>query len=325
MGRISALAAAAVRVAAAWRSGLRKGMADARLGAGWLRQALLLAALALAFPILLGLKELARIRQRWAPWMIWPAIGMSLAAVGFEAHEAWRTLVSAPAMERVADSPPAGEENSSHGEDGGQINVSPEETARMARWKRAVEEALKAAATTQATRSEGATQAPNDAEAQKGTSATGAGPTASAGSKPQADEAAAKARGPKDQDVQKQKMDAGKELNPFAGSPAIDAQQSLENKHPEDEAAAKTQGEDVQKKEADARQGKDAGKEVDPFAASPLIGRQQLDRNTGPVGVVPFVNPEATPFWGMRAQVRGRHHWRGRHFGWGISRFHFGR
>ena len=82
MGRISALAAAAVGVAAAWRSGLRKGMADARLGAAWLRQAVLLAALALAFPILLGLKELARIRQRWAPWMIWPAIGMSLAAVG---------------------------------------------------------------------------------------------------------------------------------------------------------------------------------------------------------------------------------------------------
>jgi len=243
MGRISALAAAAVRVAAAWRSGLRKGMADARLGAGWLRQALLLAALALAFPILLGLKELARIvRQRWAPWMIWPAIGMSLAAVGFEAHEVWRTLVSAPAMERVADSPPAGEENSSHGEDDGQINISPEENARMARWKRAVEEALKAAAATQATQSEGATQAPNDAEAQKGTSATGAGPTASAGSKPQADEAAAEARDPKAQDVQKQKMDAGKELNPFAGSPAIDAQQSSENKHSDDEAAAKTSG-----------------------------------------------------------------------------------
>lgn len=241
MGWISALAAAAVRVAAAWRSGLRKGMAHRRLGAAWFRQALLLAALALAFPILLGLKELARIvRQRWAPWMIWPAIGMSLAAVGFETHAAWRTLVSAPAMVRVANSPPAAEENSTHGEDGGQINISPEENARIARWKGAVEQALKAAAPTQATPSEGAIQAPNDAEAQKGTSATGAAPTASVGSKPQADEAAAEAQDPKAQDVQKQKMDAGKELNPFASSPAIDAQQSTENKHSGDETAAKT-------------------------------------------------------------------------------------
>ena len=47
----------------------------------------------------LGSDALSRIvKGRWAPWTIGPAIGMSLAALGIEAHDMWRTAMNAPAM-----------------------------------------------------------------------------------------------------------------------------------------------------------------------------------------------------------------------------------
>ena len=303
-------------VAAAWRSGFRNRMAGAGRGAAWLRQRLSLVAPVFALAARLGSNALSRIvKGRWAPWTIGPAIGMSLGALGFEAHDIWRTSMNAPAMERLAAPPPAGEDETSNSEDGRVIDESPEENTRMSHWKRAVEEALKDAAATQPTPREGAT----------GSALTGSAESRPQHSKPRENEAAAKAQDPKAQVSQKQKADTRNEINPFANSPLIDGRQSAENGRPEDEAAAKARDPKAQdlQKEADAGQEEDAGKEVNPFVASPLIDPQQLDRNAGPIGVIPFVRREGPPFWQMRAQVRGRRHWKGRHFGWGIFRFHF--
>jgi hypothetical protein len=229
--------AAALRCAATWRS-------------GFLRRVSFVVAPVFAVPARLGLKVFSRpVKGRWMPWLIGPAIGLSFGALGFEGHDVWRTLrsgpVSAPTMERVADSPSAGEKELSNAQDVGAIDESPQENARMSDWKRAVEAALK------------------DAGPQQGEGANGARATGNTESKPSQEEGTAKAQA-------------------------------------------------AQKQEADA--GQDTGKEVNPFASSPLIDLHGLGRNAGP-NVVPFVRPEAPPFWRMRAQVRGRHHWRGWHFG----------
>ncbi len=297
MGRTSALAAAGVQAAAAWRTAFRKGMAGAEPGAAWLRQRWFPVALALAFAVRQGAKAFSTIvGESWATWMIWPAVGMSSAALGFEAHDVWQRLINAPMIESPAGSPPAGGKIMSTSDDGEAINESPEENTRMNHWKSAVEEALR------------------DAKAKQKEGATGPELAGSAENKPREDEATAKPRV-----IQKQESDAGKEFNPFTASPVIDDQQRAGDKHP----ATAAQAQEAQKQEPDAGQGEDAGKELNPFAAGPLIDGQYPDWNAGPSNVVPFVRPDGTPFWRMRAQFRGRRHGRGRHFGWGIFRFRF--
>ena len=86
------------------------------------------------------------------------------------------------------------------------------------------------------------------------------------------------------------------------------------------EAAAKPQGEEAANPRAE--------KTVDPFARSPLIdrpGQSGDDRpiaGDGPIGVIPFVEPEEPLFRQMRARGFRRHSWTVRRFSfrWGAHR-----
>jgi hypothetical protein len=63
--------AAALRCAATWRS-------------GFLRRVSFVVAPVFAVPARLGLKVFSRVKGRWTPWLIGPAIGLSFGALGFE-------------------------------------------------------------------------------------------------------------------------------------------------------------------------------------------------------------------------------------------------
>jgi hypothetical protein len=251
MGQISALGAAALRVASRWQSGIRKWMTGAAEGAAWLWQGLLVAVLVFASAALLGWKEFsAMVRGKRPRWLIWPIIGFSLGTIGLGAYDAWRPLMNAPAAERISALPPAGQEETKSAEGGGAINETAEENARMGRWKEAVAQALK------------------DAAARERQGADGVGPAAIAENNQQHEEGADKAPNVKKEDAE-------------------------------------------------------AGKEFNPFAASPVADNRQVGEINRPANVIPFVKPEGTRFWQMRAQIRGRRHWRGMHYGWvGIFPFH---
>ena len=185
MGRISTPLAAAARFAAAWQSGFRKGIADAGRAAAWPWRRLFLVRLVVAL---------------WATWLIWPAIGSSLGIFGFEARDAWQRLMNTPTIERLTGSPPGAQEERTIGYDGGDMNETDEENARMGRWKEAVEQALK------------------DANPRQGNSSNGVELTGSVESNQHHEEGAEKA-----QNVEKEDAEAGNEINPFASSPVTDS------------------------------------------------------------------------------------------------------
>ncbi len=239
-GRISAAVGRAVTAGDALRRRLRRRMSDAKIGAAWRWQGLILGAVVFAFSVLLGLRGIwRRLEGRWAIMAL--AITIPLAIFGFQTDDAWQKAMNKPHAERAAGAGPAREEEKV--EKGRQTGEAAKDGARTDEWRRGVEAALK------------------EAEAKQAGGTGGAEIIARTENKPQEEEASATG-----QTVMKQDAEAAKETNPFADSPVTD--------------------------------------------------RPQTNRVEGPVGVIPFVKPEGTPFWQLRGQAVGRRYSRAGHYSW---------
>lgn len=129
--RIPAQINRALRTAAEWAS-------DHDIGTERARRRVVLGALIVVYAAILGARELGRlVRREWAIVVVGLALAIPVAALEYRSHPAARTtdepVSFGPAPAAVTENEPAG----------AGMNESGEENARMAEWKRSVQQALK--------------------------------------------------------------------------------------------------------------------------------------------------------------------------------------
>jgi hypothetical protein len=278
-----------LRTTAAWAE-------DRDIGTDSLRRGAVLCALIVVYATLSGSRALGRlVHGRRAIVVLGLAAAIPVLALEYRSYPGGRTTDVPVAAARVAENGPAGEG----------INESLEENARMTRWKRSVEQALKEAeARAQATQEDAAKE--ESAKAQMAAEAP-----------KQADLALQDETGPPIdlgivQEVVRLQDEAAERRNQTGGShvaKAADDAKPTNKPQPTKESGPASSG-------SSAVGGDGTNPTNGAAGASPFSGAIPF------ADAVPFAFTEEQPPLRLHGHFggRGHWHWRGRHHGWAFAR-----